>query len=85
MGGSEHRASTKADGFAPYLPDFENGSAKAEGLTPHETDFENHPDLPAGVGASSDLLPLDQALAQELVARAVARAVEDAARDPAGH
>ena len=59
--GSEHRASTKAAGFAPYLPDF-----------------ENHPNLPAGVGASSDLLPLDQALAQELVARAVARAIEDA-------
>ena len=56
-------------------------TAKAEGLAPHETDFENHPDLPAGVGASSDLLPSDQALAQELVARAVARAVEDAARD----
>ena len=77
---SEYRAySTKAGGFGPYLPDFENVSAKAGGfMAPYEPDFENHPDLPTGVRVSSDRLPSDQALAEELAARAVARATEDA-------
>ena len=28
--GSEHRASTKAAGFAPYLPDLESGAGEGE-------------------------------------------------------